>query len=102
MPVTMRKVVKATTQMKGARLEARVSPEQKQLIKRAADLQGCSLTDFVVSSAQSAARDTIKEHELLSLTARDTKAFVDALLKPPAPSNRLKRAASRYKTQLER
>ena len=31
------------------------------------------------------------------LTARDTEAFVKALLKPPVPSKKLKRAAERYK-----
>jgi uncharacterized protein (DUF1778 family) len=34
---------------------------------------------------------------MMSLTARDTGAFVKALLKPPAPSKKLKRAAERYK-----
>ena len=34
---------------------------------------------------------------MMSLTARDSEAFVKALLKPPAPSKKLKRAAERYK-----
>lgn len=102
MPATRKKVAKAAARRaKVARLEARVSPEQKQLIERAADMQGRSLTEFVISSAQEAAREAIREHELMSLTARDTKAFVNALLKPPAPSSRLKRAAARYKALVE-
>jgi len=32
-----------------ARLEARISPETKALIQRAANLQGKSLTDFTVT-----------------------------------------------------
>jgi uncharacterized protein (DUF1778 family) len=87
----------ATVRRKGSRLEARISAEDKEFLKRAADLQGCSLTEFVVRSAQAAARKAIKEHQIISLTARDTEAFAKALLKPPAPSKKLKRAAERYK-----
>jgi len=87
----------ATRRRKYDRLEARISAEEKALLKQAADLQGCSLTEFVVRSAHEAARKAIKEHKLMSLTARDTETFVKALLKPPAPSKKLKRAAERYK-----
>ena len=86
----------ATGRRKRSRLEARISTEEKELLKRAADLQGCSLTEFVVRSAQEAARKAVKEHQMMSLTARDTEAFVEALLKPPAPNKKLKRAAKRY------
>ena len=86
---------------KRSRLEARISPEDKELLKRAADLQGCSLTEFVVRSAQEAARKAVKEHQMMSLTARDTKAFAKALLRPPAPSKKLKRAATRHKKVME-
>jgi len=89
--------VDATRRRKGSRLEARISAEDKEFLKRAADLQGCSLTEFVVRSAQEAARKAVKEHQIMSLTARDTEAFVKALLTPPAPGKKLKRAAVRYK-----
>ena len=82
---------------KRSRLEARISAEEKELLKRAADLQGCTLTEFVVRSAQEAARKTVKEHQMMSLTARDTEAFVKALIDPGEPSQKLKRAAERYK-----
>ena len=82
---------------KKSRLEARISVEQKELFKRAADLHGCSLTEFVVRSAQEAARKAVREYQMMSLTARDTETFVKALLKPPAPGKILKRAAEHYK-----
>ena len=34
----------STGRRKKSRLEARISAEKKELLKRAADLQGCSLT----------------------------------------------------------
>jgi uncharacterized protein (DUF1778 family) len=86
----------ATGRRKRSRLEARISAEEKELLKRAAELQGCSLTEFVVRSAQEAARKAVKEHQMMSLTVRDTEAFIKAFLKPPAPSKKLKRAAERY------
>ena len=91
----------ATRRRKTSRLEARISAEEKELLKRAANLLGCSLTEFVVRSAQEAARKTVKEHQMISLTARDSEAFVKALLKPPAPSKNLGRAAARYKKVME-
>lgn len=81
------------------RVEARVTLEQKQLFERAAALEGRSLTDFVVTSAQSAATDTIARHELLQLSTRDQTIFVRALLKPPVPNKALREAAAKYRVE---
>jgi uncharacterized protein (DUF1778 family) len=90
--------VSATRQSAGfARLEARVSPEQKELIQRAADLEGRSLTDYLVGSATAAAQQTIQRHQVLQLTARATEAFIAAIENPPAPGKRLRAAAQRYR-----
>jgi len=48
---------------KSERLEARISPENKELFQRAADIQGRTLTDFVVSSLVSAANQIIQESQ---------------------------------------
>lgn len=82
---------------KPERLEARVTREQKQLIERAAELEGRSITDFLVSSAQSAAKQVILDHNVLKLTTRDREVFVHALLKPAKPTAKLRRAVKRYK-----
>jgi uncharacterized protein (DUF1778 family) len=79
------------------RLEARVSSEQKALLERAAALEGRSLTDFVVSSAQSAAMETIQRHQVITLTACDSLMFAEALMHPPAPNERLRAAARRHR-----
>ena len=82
---------------KGGRLEARISNEQKRLFKRAADLQGSTLTDFVVSSLQNVATKVIQDYEVMTLVGQDREIFVSALLKPALPSGRLKKAVTRYK-----
>ena len=86
-----------STMLKPERLEARVTREQKELIEHAAELEGRSITDFVVASAQSAARQVIQDHESLKLTARDREVFVRALLNPPQPTDKLRQAVRRYK-----
>lgn len=86
---------------KTARLEARITADQKALFQRAATLVGSTLTDFVVSSAQEIASRTVREHEGMTLSARDREAFVAALLSAPAPGKRLRKAAKRYRTSMD-
>lgn len=82
---------------KQERLEARVSPAQKRLLERAANLRGTSLTDFVLTSAQEAATKTIKDFEIPTLCDEAREVFIKALMNPPAPNERLRRAADHYK-----
>ena len=84
------------------RLEARVSKEQKELFQRAADLEGLSLTDFVIGRVTEAAKRTIQEHETMVLSVPDKEAFVEALLNSPEPSDKLRAAARRYKQFLNK
>jgi uncharacterized protein (DUF1778 family) len=72
---------------KTARLEARVTIEQKQLMERAASLRGQNLTEFMISVLAEAATQTIKDSEFIELTDRDRKIFAEALLNPSPPSN---------------
>ena len=92
-------MLKTERRPRSQRLEARVSAEQKQLLIRAAELQGCSLTDFVIASAQQAAVETVRTHDALRLSERDRQAFVSALLAPPTPAKTLQRAAERYRAR---
>ena len=89
-----------TDKTRGSRLEARVSVEQKTLLQQAAAMSGCTLSEFVVGSAQEAARRVIQEHETIRLSRSEQIAFVSALLDPPAPNARLRRAAATYRKQM--
>ena len=51
---------------------------------------------LAVSAAQATAKRIIQEHEILLLSARDREVFVNALLNPAAPNEKLRRAARRY------
>lgn len=79
------------------RFGARLPADVKALLQRAADLSGRSLTDFVLASAQAAAEETIRQHEMVRLTARDSRLLAEALLNPPAPSAKLRAAFEDYR-----
>ncbi len=82
--------------VKAYRFDARLNEEQKTLIQRAADLEGRSMTDFVIQSAEMAAERTIEARSILVLTAKESEAFVELLLNPPEPGPVLRAAFHDY------
>jgi len=89
-----------TSQPKTARLQTRVTQEQKELFLQAAALSGYqTLSDFIISTAYERATALVREHEVLLLTQPDRRILVDALLNPPAPNQKLRQAAQKYMTQ---
>lgn len=82
---------------KTLRFDARLTKEQKALLQRAADLEGRTMTDFVLHVAQVAARRTIEELSMAILTVQETEAFVDAVLHPADPGPVLRMALRTYR-----
>lgn len=83
--------VSATT----VRLEVRISTDLHSMLKRAAELQGCTMKDFVVSAVQDAAQQVIERAEVIRLSPADQQCFAQALLSPPKPAPALERAFAR-------
>ena len=83
-----------------ARLEARISTELQSTLKRSAEIQGLTLTDFVISAVQDAAQKTIEQAGVIRLSLTDQECFAQALLSPPKPNPALKRAFARRKKLL--
>ena len=83
---------KGATSERTERLEARITRSQKKLFRRAADLQGRSLSDLVVQTVTEAATDVVRTHELIVLTPEESKKFVEVLMNPPGPNERLRAA----------
>lgn len=79
-------------QAKDERLEARVSKVIKDKLKRAAALEGRSLTEFVVSAVLEKADHVIENHEFIVLGTRDRKVLFEALRNPPEPNDALRKA----------
>ena len=91
---------KPTTPNRVERLGFRLDEETKDLIERAAYLSRRKVSDFCVTALTDTARRTIAEHETMVLSDRDRKAFFDALIKPPEPSERLLRALAEHKRRV--
>ena len=70
---------------KTERLEARVPVALKKVIQRAARLQGRTTTDFVIASLDKSARETVREHEVMTLNADDSLRVATLLIHPPVP-----------------
>ena len=80
-----------------ARVEARIAPDALAIIKRAAEIQGRSVSDFMVAAAHETAARTIEETQIIRLSIEDQRAFVDAILNPPDPTPALRRAFQRHR-----
>jgi uncharacterized protein (DUF1778 family) len=78
-----------------------VTAEQKRLIEHAAALQGRTVTDFVLTSVQDAARRAVEEHQDLELSVRDSQAFVQALIEPQPVNERLRETIHRYRERMD-
>jgi uncharacterized protein (DUF1778 family) len=78
-----------------ARLEARLPADIHALLKRAAEIEGRSVTDFVVTAAREAACRTIEKTEIIRLSVEDQRRIADAILHPPKPAPALRRAFKR-------
>ncbi len=80
-----------------ARIEARIAPDALAIVKRPAEIQGRSVSDFVVAAAQEAAHRAIEETQIIRLSIEDQRAFAEAILNPSPPNEALRRAAKAYR-----
>lgn len=92
----------ALSGLRTERTEARLRPDQKMRIERAANLKGLSISDFMVQNAEEAAIRTIQEYESWTLDTKDRDLFIEALLNPPPPNARLRAAADRFKGRTQK
>jgi uncharacterized protein (DUF1778 family) len=87
---------KARKPAKRHRLEARITEEQRQLFQRAADLRGCSLSDFAIATLHAAAVQTIEAMEIIRLNAAESLKMAQAIFEPGEPSAYTRAVAKRY------
>jgi uncharacterized protein (DUF1778 family) len=85
------------SEAKDARLAARVSPKLKKLFEHAAQIEGRSLTDYMIQTLKDRSEEIIEKHEILSLSQRDRELFFRALLNPPAPNKKLHSAMADFR-----
>ena len=84
-------------QNRTARLEARITRGALATVRRAAEIQGRSVSDFVVSAAQEAAQKTIADVEDIRLSREAQEKFAALLLNTPPPTAALVKALKRHR-----
>jgi uncharacterized protein (DUF1778 family) len=83
------------------RFDARLQRRQKEIFEEAAHYGGFrTLTDFIISAAQEKARQILDERKAILTAEADRVVFFEAIMNPPKPSSRLKKAADAYKKML--
>jgi uncharacterized protein (DUF1778 family) len=75
-----------------ARVEARISPDALAVVKRAAEIQGRSVSEFIVDAAQQIAHKTIEETTIIRLSVEDQRLIMESILNPPEPTEALRKA----------
>ena len=84
-----------------ARFDAQLPTSQKQLFEQAAEIGGFrTLTEFVLNSAQQKADEIIERRNQIFASEQDKAVFFDAILNPPAPTEKLKSAVTEYRTKM--
>jgi uncharacterized protein (DUF1778 family) len=89
---TDRRTKRASAKNRSLRVEARITPENLDVIKRAAEIQGRSISDFLATAGQEVAHRVIEETHIIRLSLEDQRRFAEALLNPPEPNEALRRA----------
>lgn len=86
----------ATATAKQDRIGARVPREVYKTLRRAAELSGATVNQFLVQSALKEAQAVIEREQVIRLSARDWNWLLDLMENPPKPTPKLKAAMKRY------
>jgi len=90
MPTTRRP---SNRELKTERIELRVRPSAKKVIKRAMAVTGMSAADLAYEGALNA----LDRHQRIVLSGRDRAEFLDLILNPPPPAPKLVAAIKRHR-----
>ena len=85
------------TATRTARIEARISPETLHLVRRAAEIEGRSISDFVAESARRAAMESIESAHVMHVSLAAHDQIMAALNAPRTLSPGLERAFAAHK-----
>lgn len=78
------------------RIGARVPHEVYETLRRAAELSGATVNQFLVQAALKEAQAVIEREEVIRLTPRDWNWLLDFMESPPKPTPALEAALKRY------
>ncbi|HYW75844.1 MAG TPA: DUF1778 domain-containing protein [Gammaproteobacteria bacterium] len=78
------------------RFEMRVLQSDKQLVARAAEIEGVKLSRFVWGPAVERAREIVERDQRIETTGQGYEQILEALDNPPEPNPAMIRAMSKY------
>jgi uncharacterized protein (DUF1778 family) len=79
------------------RIQARIAPDALATVKRAAEIQGRSVSNFIAAAATEAANRIIEQTQIIQLSPEDQRLFAEAIINPPPPNEALRRAGRHYR-----
>lgn len=86
-----------TDVQRNKRFDARVPEHVYSTIKRAAELQGRSMTDYVMGIAYADAQAQIERIELINLSRESSELVAQMLITPPPQAPAMARAVERHR-----
>ena len=87
-----------TEERRSERLVARISPSDKALIEKAAEIEGRKVAPFAVTHLVKRARKIIQEAETIHLNQAESQRFAKALMAPlRKPTQAMRRAMQAYR-----
>lgn len=88
-----RKRAPKNREYKTERMELRLAPSAKQVIQQAMAVTGLNAGDLAFEGA----RRVLDEHDRMVLTGANREAFLDAVMNPPEPAEKLVAALKRHR-----
>jgi len=91
-----------SSELKKERLDLRLPQGAKSQIEMAAELQGRSVSDFVVAAALNQAAQVIEQQMVIRLCLEDSLALAEAFINEPEPNAKAIAAAKRHRAQMRK
>ncbi|MHB1540459.1 MAG: type II toxin-antitoxin system TacA family antitoxin [Steroidobacteraceae bacterium] len=81
----------STAKRRDERLELRLTPAAKTMLRRAAEVENKTISSFVLDKGLEAAAETLADRREFRLDTKDYEAFLAALDAPAKPQPRLQK-----------
>jgi len=78
------------------RIVSRIPRSNRIIIEKAAAVYGATVNQFIVQTALDRATEILQREELLKLSEKDARLFLDALDNPPPPNAHLLKAMQQH------
>ena len=82
---------------KTSRLDARITPDLLQQLRRVAEVQRRSVSDYVTATLREAVQKDIAEMEVIRLSREASERFATALIDPPDLAPAMQRAFEHHR-----